>query len=199
MDRIELRYASGEEIRVGDQIRLAGRPGHVVFVLGADTFPDDWADSRDWFATKYRSGFMLNVEGMGHVFKESADEDLELVNPEEGKPIASSSQNEPLEAVFRKWAQGSIGEADFVSDVFNNLTPDNLHMLFRLAGANELEVLRSGAADAPTTEQGWSDMFFLRFWRDPSDPNITERLRRENNEAVARFRRGIETFRRIDK
>jgi hypothetical protein len=67
------RYLSGEEIRAGDHIRLAGRMGYIEFVLGPDTDPSDW------YKTEFGKGFMLNAEGMGNVFMRESDEDLEFI------------------------------------------------------------------------------------------------------------------------
>jgi hypothetical protein len=70
------RYSTGEPIAVGDQIKLAGRRGVVVFVLETASFLPGY-DPNDWlFLGK---GFMMEVDGYGLVHHESADEDLVLV------------------------------------------------------------------------------------------------------------------------
>lgn len=78
MSHYSTHYRTGEEIHIGDQIALANRIGHVVFVLGVDEFPPDWAGSKDWFEKQYTEGFMLNVNGMGFVFQNESDEDLKF-------------------------------------------------------------------------------------------------------------------------
>jgi hypothetical protein len=58
-------HQSGEEIRPGDRIRWAGRPGHVVFVVGSPDVPQEWAGQMDWFREEYGGGFMVEVQGAG--------------------------------------------------------------------------------------------------------------------------------------
>ena len=70
-------YRSGEEIRPGDQIMWAGKPGTVLFVLGLPRVPVEWASSEDWLGTN--EGFMLTVDGVGPVFENESDEDLDFV------------------------------------------------------------------------------------------------------------------------
>jgi hypothetical protein len=72
-------YQSAEEIRPGDRILWAGRSGAVLFVLGVAGVPAEWASLEDWLGKSYAEGFMLEVEGMGLVFEEQSDEDLELL------------------------------------------------------------------------------------------------------------------------
>jgi hypothetical protein len=68
---------SGEEIRPGDRILWAGKPGTVLFVLGLPGVPAEWASPKDWLGTD--EGFMLEVDGAGLVFEKESDEDLELL------------------------------------------------------------------------------------------------------------------------
>lgn len=70
-------YRSGEEIRAGDHVLWAGKPGTVVFVFGCSEVPADW----DWLGEV--EGFMLDTETGGWVFQNESDEDLEFLG---GKP-----------------------------------------------------------------------------------------------------------------
>lgn len=68
-------YQTGEEIQPGDHILWAGKPGTVLFVLGLPGVPADGT----WFETTYAEGFMVEVEGVGQVFHEESNEDLEFL------------------------------------------------------------------------------------------------------------------------
>ncbi|MDB4637925.1 hypothetical protein OAF24_03410 [bacterium] len=70
-------YRTGEEIRPGDKIRLAGYSGIVRFVLELPGVPAGWEQSEEWLGTE--KGFMLEVESMGLVFNDESDEDLDFV------------------------------------------------------------------------------------------------------------------------
>jgi hypothetical protein len=72
-------YQSGEEIRPGDRILWAGSSGKVLFVLDLPGVPPDWASPEDWLGKPDAEGFMLEVEGMGLVFEDESDEDLEFL------------------------------------------------------------------------------------------------------------------------
>jgi hypothetical protein len=70
-------YQSGDESRPGDLISWAGKSGTVLFVLGLSGVPVDWTSPQDWLGTT--EGFMLEVDGVGLVFHEVSDEDLDFV------------------------------------------------------------------------------------------------------------------------
>jgi hypothetical protein len=72
----DTHYLSGDEIRAGDHVEYADSPGQVVFVLGTRSFAPGFAEE-DWSYLK--RGFMLDVQGMGLLFQEEADEDLTLI------------------------------------------------------------------------------------------------------------------------
>jgi hypothetical protein len=72
-------YRTGEEIRPGDRILWAGTPGTVFFVLGLPGVPTEWASPEDWLGNPTTEGFMLEVDGMGLVFEEDANEDLDFL------------------------------------------------------------------------------------------------------------------------
>jgi hypothetical protein len=69
-------YRSGEEILPGDRVLYDGRPGVVVFVVGAANNPPEW-EPFDWLASP--EGFMLDTEVAGLVFQPESDEDLDFV------------------------------------------------------------------------------------------------------------------------
>ena len=70
-------YCSGEEIRVGDQVRSADWTGVVVFVLSTGSFAAGY-ESAEW--SYLGRGFMVEYDQVGLIFSEQADEDLELVS-----------------------------------------------------------------------------------------------------------------------
>jgi hypothetical protein len=76
-------YQSGEEIRAGDRVLCAGKPGRVVFVLGSGNLPTPWSENEKWFREKYGTGFMLDTEWAGPVFQHESDEDLQFLGREE--------------------------------------------------------------------------------------------------------------------
>jgi hypothetical protein len=69
-------YVSGETIRAGDRVTLAGSPGVVEFVLSPGDPPSAGGHDLAWFHRQHRHGFLLQVEGLGPVFKERSDDDL---------------------------------------------------------------------------------------------------------------------------
>ena len=79
MPDLSFHYWSGEPIHAGDRITLSGDPGQVLFVLATRDAVADFEGQLDWFTHKYGRGFMLDTKGLGHVFQEESDEDLELV------------------------------------------------------------------------------------------------------------------------
>ena len=108
--------------------------------------------------------------------------------------MSSSRQHQTLDRVLRAWLDGKVGQATFVTRVFENLTSDNLHIFLRLVSSDDLEMLKSVAASAPTTEQGWDSVLVMQSWCAPSarDP---EQKQREDKQTAARYRRGVETLR----
>jgi len=72
-------YRTGEDIRAGDRVSWAGRPGTVVFVLGSADVPAEWADPETWPGKPNSEGFMLDVTGAGLVLLDESDEDLEFL------------------------------------------------------------------------------------------------------------------------
>ena len=72
-------YRSGEEIRAGDRISWAGKPGHVVFVVGSSEVPPEWTAAKSQFGKENAAGYMLDIEGVGLVFEDESDEDLEFL------------------------------------------------------------------------------------------------------------------------
>ncbi|MGQ0633912.1 MAG: hypothetical protein ACT4QC_04835 [Planctomycetaceae bacterium] len=72
------RYRSGEEIRAGDRITWAGKPGRVLFVLGRPEVVEGWRDLMAHLSETERQGFAVETELAGVVFEPEADEDLEF-------------------------------------------------------------------------------------------------------------------------
>ena len=83
MPDLSIHYCSGEPIRAGDRISLSGDRGRVLFVLGTRDAVAEFGGGLDWFVEEYGRGFMLDTEGLGQVFQEESDEDLELVSRED--------------------------------------------------------------------------------------------------------------------
>jgi hypothetical protein len=73
---MEQLYHSGEEIHAGDEIRYAGQPGKIVFVIDRNEYLPDFP-AKDW--SHHRTGFMMRMATMGLVMLDAADEDLEFV------------------------------------------------------------------------------------------------------------------------
>ena len=73
---LDSHYQSGEEIRAGDWIELAGVPGRVVFVLETESYSPGFT-AENW--SYLGRGFMIESASMGLVFQVAADEDLTLV------------------------------------------------------------------------------------------------------------------------
>lgn len=72
-----MRYPSGEDIRIGDRVRLAGREGVVVFSIDAGEFSGEFPQ-KDW--AYLGAGVMLRIKGIGLVHMEGApDPDLEPI------------------------------------------------------------------------------------------------------------------------
>jgi hypothetical protein len=72
-------YRSGEEIRAGDSISWAGKPGRVVFVLGSSKVPQEWTDAKSQLGKENAAGHMLDIEGVGLVFEGESNEDLKFL------------------------------------------------------------------------------------------------------------------------
>jgi len=72
-------YRTGEDILAGDRITWGARRATVVFVLGSPDVPAEWADPVTWLGKADAEGFMLDVEGIGLVFEEHSNEDIELI------------------------------------------------------------------------------------------------------------------------
>ncbi|MFO0937640.1 MAG: hypothetical protein U0798_14130 [Gemmataceae bacterium] len=76
MNQKSTHYLSGEKIRPGDRISLAGKTGTVLFVIGLPGVPTEWVASSEWLGEQNAEGFMLDVEGMGLVLMQERHEDL---------------------------------------------------------------------------------------------------------------------------
>jgi len=70
------RYEDGNDIRIGDRIRWAGSAGTVVFVIDTRSYSPEFPE-QEW--SYLGSGFMVDVEGVGLIHEDEADEDLKLV------------------------------------------------------------------------------------------------------------------------
>ena len=73
---MEQLYHSGEEIHIGDQVRYAGHPGKIVFVVDRCEYSPDFPE-KDW--AHHKTGFMIQTPAYGLVMLNKADEDLELL------------------------------------------------------------------------------------------------------------------------
>ena len=73
---MEQLYHSGEEIHIGDQVRYAGDPGKIVFVVDRAEYSPDFPE-KDW--AHHKTGFMIQTPGYGLVMLDKADEDLKLL------------------------------------------------------------------------------------------------------------------------
>ena len=72
-----MTYPDGTEIHIFDRIRLAGRPGRVVFSIDANQFSDAYPKA-DW--DYLESGIMVEIEGLGLIhLTGGTDPDLQLV------------------------------------------------------------------------------------------------------------------------
>jgi len=72
-----MTYPDGTEIRLGDHLRLAGRPGRVVFSLDTDEFSAAYPKA-DWAYLK--SGVMVEIDGIGLILLQDAAPDLEFLH-----------------------------------------------------------------------------------------------------------------------
>ncbi len=73
------KYASGDEVRVGDRILYHYEPGQVEFIV-AERSGDP---TRDWYLDNFPGGgVMITTAAFGSVFLtgNDVDEDLELVS-----------------------------------------------------------------------------------------------------------------------
>ena len=78
---IDHRYQTGEEIHIGDRVQYAGLPAKIILVIDRDEWPEEESlESRTWWRSEHRSGFLLEQDAMGRVFLPKADEDLILVS-----------------------------------------------------------------------------------------------------------------------
>jgi hypothetical protein len=74
---MDQRYHSGEEIHIGDRVRYAGCLATIMFVIDREEWPiAESEDSRLWWRSEHKSGFLLTQDGGGRVFLPDADEDL---------------------------------------------------------------------------------------------------------------------------
>jgi hypothetical protein len=73
---MEQLYHSGEEIHAGDEIRYAGHPGKIVFVIDRNEYLPDFP-AKDW--SHHSTGFMIQTPAYALVMLNKADEDLEFV------------------------------------------------------------------------------------------------------------------------
>jgi hypothetical protein len=70
-----MRYASGEEIRCGDEIRYHGTLGTVDFVVSERPTEESLA----WYSSEFGGeGVMLIVNGFGNVYLRHTDVDGDL-------------------------------------------------------------------------------------------------------------------------
>ena len=83
MPDLSRHYVSGQEIHRGDQVRYAGHPGRVVFVLGWNEFAPEFVEGKEWYYEEYGEGFMVQQDDGSLFFCQDSDEDLELVTRDE--------------------------------------------------------------------------------------------------------------------
>ena len=69
-------YVSGESIRPGDHVQLAGQPATVEVVLGPNIPPPLPDVDLAWFHHHYGHGFLLRLPDGQTLFKEQSDPDL---------------------------------------------------------------------------------------------------------------------------
>jgi len=73
-----MRYSRGQEVRIGDRVRLSdGDLGVVVFCIDSDEYSDEYP-REDWSYLK--SGAMIKTNACGLVHFAEDDPDLELVS-----------------------------------------------------------------------------------------------------------------------
>ena len=78
LPRVEtMKYLSGEEVRLGDKVKLwEGCFGVVVFSIDTDEYSAEFP-KEDW--SYLRSGIMFETDCVGLVHYTEPDEDLELL------------------------------------------------------------------------------------------------------------------------
>lgn len=84
------RYHSGEEVHLGDRVTFGGCPSTITFVIDRDEFPDSESpESRAWWRSEHRTGFMIHQDDGADIFLDEADEDLLFVSRSRGaQPVA---------------------------------------------------------------------------------------------------------------
>ena len=71
-----MKYATGQEMRVGDQVKLGDDAGEVVFSIDADEYAEEYLRSQWEYLQK---GVMINFKKYGLIHYEQAEDDLQLV------------------------------------------------------------------------------------------------------------------------
>jgi hypothetical protein len=99
------------------------------------------------------------------------------------------------EKVIRFWKKGGFAQPEFRFMLFQTLTPDTLEEFLRLVPADVLAELKQEARTCPTIESEWGQMRIIKSWCGPWNDEIAERVRREDQESIQRYRRGVETLR----
>ncbi len=78
---MDQRYLSGEEIHIGDRVRYGRCSATILLVVDREEWPvRETEESRVYWRTEHKSGFLLKQDPGARIFLPEADEDLTFVS-----------------------------------------------------------------------------------------------------------------------
>ena len=76
MNKRNLYYPTGEEVRVGDIVRYGDTQGRIVFIVNTDSYSDNYP-KEEW--DYLEEGFGVETEKYGLIHDMISSEDLQLI------------------------------------------------------------------------------------------------------------------------
>jgi hypothetical protein len=107
------------------------------------------------------------------------------------------SDDDTPEKVLRLWKKGHLGANEFRCRLIETATPATVKAFLKLVPHEILEQLRREIEQAPTTDEGWSNMRIVRSWCGPWNEEIAASVREEDEKSLKRYRAGVEALRQV--
>lgn len=99
--------------------------------------------------------------------------------------------------VLEEWRAGALSRSEMPVEIFQALTEQNLAEFLASAPAEIRALLDERAGSAPRTDAAWEKMYFAMGGTvRAQDEKAVQGLEKELDRRKARFRRGVELYRR---
>jgi methionyl-tRNA formyltransferase len=97
--------------------------------------------------------------------------------------------------VLELWDKGQLVRSEFLFRLLQTVNTQNLNEFLTHISKDILKEVLEEVSTAPKTNEKWKGMRITRSWNGPWNEEIAARVRKEDEEAIQRYREGVEALR----